>query len=278
MELRFRGLIQILKTISDDVTYEELIRNRRLYSVVVNMLDYFCSTESNMHLTYDVVSMNYLSFITLYLGKNGYGSSFAEGRFSVVDEVFQRLDKKSVARLPYMSVQELCNFNLQVKKTLKRLGNTKLLSTINDYPIIDSLYNQLHYSDDQLREIVFNNWIERHYHEMAIDDDQIMLYSPIADDLEKALWAYAEKERIDSLFVPLCSPQPSETKKAISFFFNLLNTVTEKVMNRDNNIRKKNNVQIVESSIFLHLWQAINKRASIWIVPSSVFGRILKLE
>ncbi len=281
VELKFKGLVQILNTISCDVTYEELIQNKRLYSVIVSMLDYFATTRNNKHLTYDFVSKSYLAFITFYSSLIDDDMITSEEKFAVLDDIFLRLEKEIVVRLPYMSVEELKDFDFKVKKMLKNFSNfhnkKKVLVPL-DILSLNTPYSKLQYSDDQLRKVVFDGWMERYYHKVENDDDcLIQAVSPIADDVEKSLWGYAEKERIDLLRVSVIVPQLSVATRAMVFFFSFLDTVTKNVVKRGNSYQKNNTIQTKENEIFRHFWQVFDKKSSIWIVPSSDFKEILKI-
>ena len=219
--------------------------------------------------------------ITLYSELiDGNPQNIEEG-FACLDDVFLRLDKNAVSRLTYMSAQELNEFDRRVRRTvngLSKVSHRQVLASAMESYDLESSSSQFHYSDDQLRELVFNGWMERHYHEMEADDDrEIQVYSSINDDVEKALWTFAEKEKIDSLYVSVHSPESSETSKMIAYFFRFINDVAERVLNRESSSRKRDDIQMAENDIFLHLWQVMDKNSSIWIVPSIAFEKIQKL-
>ena len=280
IELMFGGFVQYLKTIHDE-SYEELLLDKNLHTTVTAALDLIGNVESKARLSYDVVSKSYLSFITLYSELiDGNPKSVEEG-FAGLDNVFVRLDKNAVSRLPYMSAQELNEFDRRVRRTvngLSKVSHRQVLASAMESYDLESSSSQFHYSDDQLRKLVFNGWVERHYHEMETDDDrEIQVYSSINDDVEKALWVYAEKEKIDSLYVSVISPMPSDISKMIAYFFRFINDVAERIINREGGSRKRDDIQMAENDIFLHLWQVMDKNSSIWIVPTMTFEKIQKL-
>ena len=280
LEEKFKGLVQILKD-SSSCTYDELIRNKRLYPVIINMLDAFSENSGSIRLTYDITSKSYLFFIILYSSLVRGAFSSMEDKIKVLDLLFSRFDTKTVSRLPYMSVRELSAFDNRAKDFLKDLMSSqriKYYSASLDGYSLDSPHICFHLSDGQMRRIVFNGWIERRYRELLDEDDnQLQIYSSIADDIEKSLWDYAEKMKIDSLAVSVSQPTSSETTNAITLFFEFLNSITERVMGRDCLRQEVDETQLRENSIFKCLWRAFDKQSSVWIVPPSKLGKISKL-
>lgn len=278
MELSASDFVSFLTNELDEENYSKLVINSRFHHILTNMLDRIGDAENNTHLTYDVVDKSYLSFLTFYNKWIGGNVESVEDSLARLDDLFQRVDKYTVARLPYMSDQEIHEFDRQVKRTIKSMADKHRRHTLSETMLkhtLDVSQSQLQLSDKKLREIVFNGWIERHYQEVdAEDDKRIIVFSSINDDVEKALWAYAEKKRIDSLWVSVKSPEPSEISPVIGFIFEFLNNVTERIINRNYSSGKYDDIQMVENDIFQHLWQAIDKNSSTWMVPSSTFEMI----
>ena len=276
--VRFRVLDEYIQSIKDKLSYKDIVLNRQITDLIVDVLDEFASIDDKTtSLSYNLISKEYARFIAFYseLLEGDELNSYA--RFKSLDDIFWEAKGDLISRFPELTELELNKLNDKVKILLGEKEHTKC-HRILSAKLKDFDYNAIDwdkYRDSHLLESVCFIWYKNCISQDIDDVRNVVSLTLSPEELNDYLTKFPGDNVDRGGHVIDITEFSSEYKDAIKFFFESLNYAVVSLLEYKKNEEPSDELYLSKKRLFSKVWAVMQKEESLWMVPSETYVGLL---